>query len=138
MIVDSSALIAIVVGETAWQSIREAIATASEVSIPAPVFTETRLVVAGRHRDLLENAERLFESLMQTGAKVLPFEHRHADITAEARERYGKGNGHGGVLNFGDLMVYAIAKDRGEPLLCTGRDFATTDLEIHPSSRPSP
>lgn len=80
-------------------------------------------------------AEELVNSLLTKGMKIASFEHRHTIITAVARERFGRGNGKGGLLNFGDLMVYAIAKDRGEELLCTGRDFSSTDLKIHPASR---
>ncbi len=80
----------------------------------------------------------LVAELLGSGTIIAPFEHRHADITAIARAAYGKGNGRGGPLNFGDLMVYAIAKERNLPLLCTGNDFASTDLIIHPASRLDP
>ena len=80
----------------------------------------------------------LIATLIDNGAEIAAFEHRHADITATARDLYGKGNGIGGKLNFGDLMVYAIAKDSGQPLLCTGSDFASTDLVLHPASRIDP
>ena len=80
----------------------------------------------------------LIDRLMKKGLSVVPFDQTHAKITSTARELYGKGNGRGGLLNFGDLMVYAIAKQRGEPILCTGRDFASTDIEIHPASRTQP
>ena len=73
--------------------------------------------------------------MIADGLEVVTYEQRHAEITAIARGRYGKGNGTGGKLNFGDLMVYAVAKNRKEPVLCTGNDFATTDLVIHPASR---
>ena len=59
----------------------------------------------------------------------------HAATAATAQIAFGKGNGRGGALNLLDLMVYAVAKDSGMPLLCTGRDFASTDAHIHPSSR---
>ncbi|MFM2100151.1 MAG: hypothetical protein RLZZ366_1690 [Pseudomonadota bacterium] len=137
MIIDSSALIAILFNEPGWQHLREAIENETSSAIPAPALTETRLVIAGRGQNYAAATERLIAALLKKGVTVVPFEHRHADITAIARDRYGKGNGRGGLLNFGDLMVYAVAKDRGEPLLCTGRDFASTDLEIHPQSRVS-
>lgn len=135
MIIDSSALIAIFFDEPGWRNLRAAIDQENIASIPAPALTETRLVLAGRGDDYASAAENLIATLIEKGVTIASFEHRHADITGTARSRYGKGNGRGGLLNFGDLMVYAIAKDRGEPLLCTGKDFATTDLEIHPASR---
>ena len=85
-----------------------------------------------------DTAQTPLERVLADGAEVAPFERRHADLTAIAQQKFGKGNGIGGLLNFGDLMVYAIAKDRGEPLLCTGLDFASTDVEIHPASRLDP
>ena len=82
--------------------------------------------------------QAMVSQILDNGGRIATFEHRHAEITAIARERYGKGNGTGGKLNFGDLMVYAIAKDSGLPLLCTGNDFASTDLILHPASRIDP
>lgn len=137
MIVDTSALVAITSGEREWQQLRNAI-NASKAVIPAPALTEFWLVIGGRNPALLEFGEAMVATMLTDGVEVAAFELRHADITALARERYGKGNGQGGRLNFGDLMVYAVAKDRGEPLLCTGNDFASTDLRIHPASRLEP
>lgn len=134
MIVDTSALIAIASGEPAWERLREAINSSAAV-FPAPVLTEFGLVVAGRGRDYLVQAEAMVASMLVDGVDVASFDRRHAEITATAREQYGKGNGSGGLLNFGDLMVYAIAKQRNQPLLCTGCDFSSTDLVIHPASR---
>jgi ribonuclease VapC len=135
LIIDSSALVAIILGEPHCIELRDAIFGAPEAQLPATAITEIQLVIGGRGRSYLAAAEALFELLFAKGVEVAPFERRHAAITAAAREQYGKGNGRGGLLNFGDLMVYAVAKDRGEALLCTGRDFASTDIEIHPASR---
>lgn len=77
--------------------------------------------------------------LTNLGMFTLPWDAKHVAIAATAQPLYGNGNGNGngrgGKLNFLDLMVYAVAKERGEPLLFTGRDFATTDVEVHPASR---
>lgn len=134
MIVDTSALSAIVLGEPGWEDLRDALSK-RPLCAPAPILTELNLAMAGRSAQDASVAEVLIESLLAKGLQVIAFEYRHTILTRIARERYGKGNGRGGKLNFGDLMVYAIAKDRGEPLLCTGSDFATTDLIIHPASR---
>ena len=138
MIVDSSALIAIVLDERQAEQLRDAMLTAATVVIPAPVLTEVWLVTRRHADERHERAEVLIRALVLMGAEVAPFEHSHADITAIARDLYGKGNGKGGLLNFGDLMVYAIAKQTGLPLLCTGSDFASTDLVLHPASRLTP
>lgn len=106
--------------------------------IPAPVLTEISLVTGGHSDGRRERAQILITALLAQNTRIAAFEQRHADITATARDLYGKGNGRGGKLNFGDLMVYAIAKQTGLPLLCTGSDFATTDLVLHPASRIDP
>lgn len=134
---DTSALVAISIGESGWEILRRAIASSSCV-VPATALTELQLVTQARHDRVPALARSLVAELIATGTLIAAFEPRHVELTAIARERYGKGNGRGGKLNFGDLMVYAIAKERGEPLLCTGSDFATTDLMIHSASRLDP
>lgn len=137
MIVDTSAIAAIALGEAGWTEIRDALWSDRPI-IPAPVLTELQLALAGRGLDVVAGAAALVEGLVAAGAAVAPFEHHHGRMTGRARELFGKGNGCGGLLNFGDLMVYAIAKDCGEALLCTGRDFASTDLPLHAASRIDP
>lgn len=137
MIVDTSALVAIATGEWEWETLLTAISTNPTI-MPASVMTELELVLAGKGSIALAAGAGLIERMMTKGLSVVPFDQTHARITVTARKLYGKGNGRGGQLNFGDLMVYAVAKSQGEPLLCTGRDFASTDLEIHPASRRSP
>ena len=137
MIVDTSALVAIVLGEPGWGKLSEALKDGPR-SIPAPAIMELQMVTGRRGGGDAERAEALLTALLADGVEVASFAYRHTQLTHIARERYGKGNGNGGLLNFGDLMVYAIAKDRGEPLLCTGRDFASTDVIIHPASRLNP
>lgn len=137
MIVDTSVLIAIIFGEDGVATLTDAIVD-TRPFIPAPVITELYLVAQRGGKGKLSDAEELVESLAVGGAEFVPFDHRHAAITATARALYGKGNGTGGLLNFGDLMVYAVAKASGFPLLCAGRDFASTDLVLHPASRIDP
>lgn len=134
MIVDTSALIAVTVGEPEWEALQAALLEPS-ASIPAPVLTELALVTGAKSPAIRDAARGLVDTLILKGCEIAAFDHRHAEIARTARDRYGRANGRGGLLNFGDLMVYAIAKQRGEPVLCTGRDFASTDLDIHPASR---
>jgi ribonuclease VapC len=135
LIIDTSALIAITLAEPQAGQLRDAILQTSIAVLPATAITETWLVT-GTHVDgRRELAQELITVLLDNGAEIAPFEQHHADITATARDLYGKGNGKGGMLNFGDLMVYAVAKHSGMPLLCTGKDFASTDLILHPASR---
>lgn len=137
MIIDTSALVAVASMEPGWQTVLEGLVSAPCI-IPAPVLTELALLFGGRLKLHRQEADRTLSELLANGARVVAFEYRHAEITATARMLYGKGNGSGGLLNFGDLMVYAIAKQTGLPLLCTGSDFASTDLVLHPASRIDP
>lgn len=134
MIVDTSALAAIVLAEPGWEALRAAIAR-SECVIPSPVILEMKLAMTKHGEAISAGANKLLDRLLRAGAVLATYEPRHAILSRSASDVYGKGNGRGGLLNFGDLLVYAIAKERGEPLLCTGRDFASTDLELHPASR---
>jgi ribonuclease VapC len=134
LIIDTSALVAIVLAEPHWTSLRDAVTTNACV-IPAPVLTEVQLTTPKHGSGIVAAARALITEIVQQGGVIAAFGQPHADITATARDLYGKGNGKGGRLNFGDLMVYAIAKERGMPLLCTGEDFASTDLVLHPASR---
>jgi ribonuclease VapC len=134
LIVDTSALVAIVLGEAGWEKMSLAVLSSAS-AIPAPVITELVLVTGSRTPAIRSAARGLIDAFTLKGCEFPAFERGHADLSMRARDLYGRGNGRGGKLNFGDLMVYAIAKERGEPLLCTGGDFATTDLEIHPASR---
>jgi ribonuclease VapC len=137
LIVDTSVFVAIIFGEPGWEALRNALGHGTW-RIPAPVLTELQLVIGRSVPEDRERARQLVAGMVGAGYEITAFTGRHAELTDFARERFGKGNGKGGLLNFGDLMVYAVAKERGEAVLCTGRDFATTDIEIHPASRLAP
>ncbi|MFN8202181.1 MAG: type II toxin-antitoxin system VapC family toxin [Solirubrobacteraceae bacterium] len=129
MIVDASALVAIVLAEPTHDRLLAAFDEAPSVGIGAPTVVETRLVLARR---IERAASAALALLMEScGAVVVPFEAHHADAAMEAHWRFGKGR-HPAALNFGDCMTYAVAKLAREPLLCVGDDFAQTDLELVP------
>ena len=134
MIVDTSALIAILLREPGGETLLEAIAAEGGL-LPSPARVEYLRVASGSRVGLAREAAMLLDRLEQVGLETIAFTSEHARIASEANARFGKGNGSGGMLNLLDLMVYAVAKERCEPLLCTGNDFATTDLVIHPASR---
>lgn len=135
MIIDTSALIAVLGNEPGSDAL--AIALADEQGIiPAPVCVEFLRVASGaRHRQRQE-AEEMLVQLETHGCTVLAFTAAHAKLAVAAEPVHGSGNGTGGLLNLLDLMVYAVAKERSEPLLCTGKDFAATDIDLHAASRP--
>jgi ribonuclease VapC len=134
VIVDTSALIAVLLGEDGWEALREALETESG-ALPAPAMVEFALVSYGKSAEIGRLGEQLLADLRAGHLDVVPFEPRHAARIWEARAQYGKGNSTGGLLNIVDLMVYAVAKERDEPLLFTGRDFTSTDVQMHPASR---
>ncbi|HEX5855135.1 MAG TPA: type II toxin-antitoxin system VapC family toxin [Thermoanaerobaculia bacterium] len=127
MIVDTSALVSMLIQEDGWENLRSAVAGVEVAGIGAPSLLEAILVVSGRAgRDRSEDVRRFVRDL---GIVVISFEEEHAHVAAEAFARFGKGR-HRAALNFGDCMTYAVAKIAGQPLLCTGTDFAKTDLKL--------
>jgi ribonuclease VapC len=127
VIVDTSALVSMLIREDGWENLRSAVADVEVVGIGAPSLLEAILVISGRAgRDRSEDVRQFVRDL---GIVVIPFEEEHARAAAEAFARFGKGR-HRAALNFGDCMTYAVAKLAGRPLLCTGEDFRKTDLAI--------
>lgn len=127
MIVDTSALVSVLIREEGWETLRSAMVDDEVVGIGAPSLLETIMVISGRaERDRSEDVRRFVRNF---GIVVIPFEEEHARAAAEAFVRFGKGR-HRAGLNFGDCMSYAVAKLAGQPLLCTGTDFAKTDLKL--------
>ena len=125
MIVDSSALVAIMRNEPEWEALAQAMNEASVRLLPAPTLLETTMVLAGSHRDdmMVELDNFLLESAIQT----IPFTADHAAAARAAFLRYGKGR-HPAALNFGDCIAYSAAKLENLPLLFKGDDFRRTDI----------
>jgi len=130
VIVDTSALVAIVRGEKGFREMRAVFAT-ERGAVPTPVLVEFNRVMAeaGNRPDL--EALALLDDF---GVMIMPFGGQAAHAAILANERFGGGNGRGGKLNLLDLMVYAVAKVENLPVLCTGNDFRSTDVAIHPAS----
>ena len=92
-------------------------------------YVETGTVLAGRRRaDRAEAISDLDAFLDEAGIELAPIDAAQARIALAARIRFGRGMGHGGVINFGDAFAYALAKVRAAPLLYIGDDSATTDI----------
>lgn len=122
MIVDSSALVAVLRDESDAGPLRGALARATRVVVGAPTLLETSVVVGrSRHADL-------DELLRDVGAVVAPFTAEHARLARDAYARYGRGSGSPARLNLGDAMSYAVAIAADEPLLFKGDDFVHTDV----------
>jgi ribonuclease VapC len=132
MIVDTSALIAILRDEPDAMSYAKAIANAAVRCISAASYVETAAVIDAS-RDPI--ASRRFDDLLREAHFVIePVTEAQARIAREAYRDFGRGSGHPASLNFGDCFAYALAKAKNEPLLFKGDDFAHTD--ITPASQP--
>jgi ribonuclease VapC len=126
MIIDASALLAVVLDEADGRRFAEAIAAAPRARMPAATWFEAALAVDTRGDDL---ASRRFDDIMRDlRIELMAFTPEHAEQAREARRIYGKTR-HRAQLNFGDCMVYGVAKAEREPLLFKGDDFSQTDIE---------
>jgi ribonuclease VapC len=127
MIVDTSALIAILRDEPEAMSCARAIEAADGRRISAANFVEAALVIDAS-RDPV--ASRRFDDLCREAHLIIePMTEAQARIAREAYKDFGRGSGHPAKLNFGDCFAYALAKVSGEPLLFKGDDFAHTDID---------
>jgi ribonuclease VapC len=124
MVVDTSALIAILLQEQDARIYAEAIATADTAALSAPSYVE--LAIVSLSRGVRGRAE-LEATLADAAIGIVPVTLDQARVAAGAYERYGNGR-HPAALNFGDCFAYALAMVRGEPLLFKGADFALTDV----------
>jgi ribonuclease VapC len=132
VIVDSSALVAVVMSEPRGEDLFKMLVRAPVVGAGAPSLLEASMVLDGRLGAAdRESASRLALLVARVEMEVLPFREDHWPVAWAAFLRYGKGR-HPAGLNFGDCLAYAIAKLSARPLLCLGGDFSQTDLELVP------
>jgi len=125
MVIDTSALVAIVLDEPERHSFDSAIAYASRRLLSATNLTEARIVLLCRKG---EAAVQVLDSfVVRAGIEVCTVTTDEANLAFDAYRRYGKGI-HPAGLNFGDCFAYALSKSSGEPLLFKGGDFALTDV----------
>jgi ribonuclease VapC len=121
MIVDTSALIAILRDEPEARDFAIAIAEADHRRISAANYLEAAIVIDGS-RDPI--ASRRFDDLVREAEiGIEPVTAEQAKVAREAYRDFGRGSGHAARLNFGDCFAYALAKTSGEPLLFKGDDF---------------
>jgi ribonuclease VapC len=127
MIVDTSALIAILANEPERDAFVRAIVASETIAlVSAANHLETALVV-DRFRDPVLS-RRLDELLDKLGIEVAAVTREHVQIARDAYRDFGRGSGHPARLNFGDSFSYALARSTGQPLLFKGDDFVHTDL----------
>lgn len=128
MILDTSALIAVLRNEPDAARFAEAIANATHCRLSAVNYVEAAAVIDSG-RDPV--ASRRFDDLLREAAVTIePVTEAQARMARHAYRDFGKGSGHPARLNFGDCFAYALAKDAAEPLLFKGDDFSRTDVEV--------
>lgn len=126
MVIDTSALLAIFLGEPEREAFVEAIAAADDPIMPATVLLEASMVAVARGGTAA--VTKLDELIAGAGIRIVAVDDIQAYRALEAFHRYGRGRSPAG-LNFGDCFSYALAKRFGRPLLFKGEDFGQTNVE---------
>jgi ribonuclease VapC len=125
LILDSSAVVSMIIEEGGHDRLLDVTADAAEVAIGTPTLVETEMVMVGRFG--LSGQALVAQFLERNDVVVIAFDEAHRHASAEAFIRCGKGR-HPAGLNYGDCMTYATARVAEHPLLFIGKDFAKTDL----------
>ena len=125
MVLDTSAIIAILQDEPGSDCLVDKMEVASSLKISAATVVETGIVMYSRYGDAGEVEVDQF--LHRLGIAVVPVTREQAELARTAYRKYGKGN-HPAGLNYGDCFSYALAVSLNEPLLFVGEDFEKTDL----------
>lgn len=123
MIIDTSAMVAIINDEPERQPFLLAMRDASPLSMSTPSALELSLVLGSERHEAANDLMQL------SGVRLVEFTTEHLAAAREAHARFGRGSGSPARLNFGDCMSYALAKVTGEALLFKGEDFTHTDVE---------
>ena len=129
MVVDSSALIAVLLVEPTAIRITRLLEASELCLLSAANLVEASIVIEGRKRDAA--AHDLDLLIFRSGIEIVPVDEDQAQIARQAWRRFGKSR-HAAALNFGDCFAYALAKSRDLPLLCVGNDFSQTDIATVP------
>ncbi|MSP92360.1 MAG: type II toxin-antitoxin system VapC family toxin [Myxococcales bacterium] len=127
MIVDTSAVFAVLLREPEAAVFRHALQMAPIRWMSAGTLVETSIVAA--RLDGVRGVTELDRFLAEACLEIIPVTADHARIARDGFLRYGKGR-HAAALNYGDCFSYALAKATGQPLLCKGDDFQRTDIEL--------
>lgn len=127
MVIDTSAVIAILHDEPERRQLLDAVEGAAARLMSVATFVETSMVVEGRRG---AQGLRLYDRLAQRLAiELVPVDVEQGQVARDAFSRYGRGR-HPASLNLGDCFTYALASVANEPVLCKGDDFAQTDIAV--------
>jgi ribonuclease VapC len=125
MVLDTSAVLAILQDEPERRALNEAIEAADSRSFSVASLVETSIVIEARYG--AEGVRHLDQFLDRADVAVVAVDVEQGEIARQAFSRFGKGR-HAAGLNFGDCFSYALAQALGEPLLYKGEDFSLTDV----------
>jgi len=126
MIMDTSAVLAIIFGEPGYELFKDRIVSSTACGVSVATFVEISIVVESRAGDA---GIRLRDSVFRNKRiSIKPVTEEQAFLASQAFSLFGKGR-HPAGLNFGDCFSYALAKATGEPLLFKGEDFRQTDIQ---------
>lgn len=126
MIVDASAIVAILKREPEGTAFSALLEKEEDVKISAATYFEASIVVDGLKQPAISRA--LDDLIERSRIEIVPVTPEQAQIARQAYRDYGRGSGHRANLNFGDCFSYALARSKREPILFKGDDFVHTDL----------
>jgi len=129
MVTDTSALVAIFLGESERKQFLELILQSEKRLVSAASVLEAGMVLEAKRGEAAGREFDLF--IVKVNLEIVPVDADQVEIARSAWRRYGKGR-HAAGLNFGDCFAYALAKFSGEKLLAKGEDFRETDVELVP------
>jgi ribonuclease VapC len=127
VIIDTSAIVAILFNEDDADAYARAITRADSRRVSAATFVEAAIVVAAQTKNV--GGSQLDAFFRRAGIVIEPVTEEQAHIARQAFTDFGKGR-HAAGLNYGDCFSYALAKSTGEPLLSKGKDFTKTDVLV--------
>ena len=127
MVIDTSAVVAIMVREPAADRLLSAVEADRTRLVSAATVVEASMVLLGRYGEACDpQLDRLLRGI---GAEVVPVGDEQVALARDAALRFGRGR-HPAALNFGNCFSYALSVARGEPLLFVGDDFSKTDVDV--------
>ena len=131
MVIDTSALLAILQNEPERRKFNEAIEAAETRSMSTASFLEISMIVESRYgADGVRDLDLL---IAKAKVSLVPVDEDQAHLARQGFQKFGKGR-HPAGLNYGDCFSYALARSLEQPLLFKGNDFSQTDVESHPAS----
>lgn len=127
IVLDTSALVAILTDEPERRTFNEAIERAATRMMSAATLLEVKMVLFARYGGAGVNALDAF--VLRGDIRIESVTPAQAELAFDAFRRFGRGTGHAAHLNYGDCFSYALARENAAPLLFKGGDFVHTDIE---------